>query len=180
MKSLKGKVLLASTQLVDPHFSQTVVLLIEHDDQGAFGVILNRLTNRTLRDIWEHLGDDKDQPINLGGPVRGPLLALHSQASLAEAEILPGIYLAAHREHLDQLVRFEERHIRLFSGYAGWGAGQLEQELSQGGWVLAPAEKAYVFHPARDLWQQVGKAVTNRVFASGARIKHIPDDPSMN
>ena len=91
MKSLKGQLLLASTQLVDPHFSHTVIFLIEHDDQGAFGVILNRMSDRRLGDIWEHLGD-RDQPINLGGPVKGPLIALHSQASLAEAEILPGIY----------------------------------------------------------------------------------------
>ena len=180
MKSLKGQLLLASTQLVDPHFSHTVVLVIEHDEQGAFGVILNRLSDRTFGDIWSHLGDDNDHPINLGGPVKGPLLALHSQASLSEAEIIPGIYLAAHREHLDQLVRFKDAHLRLFSGYAGWGAGQLEQELTQGGWIIAPAKKTYIFHPAQDLWQHVGKAVTNRVFASGTRIKHFPDDPSVN
>lgn len=179
MKSLKGQLLLASTQLVDPHFSHTVVFLIEHDDQGAFGVILNRMSDRRLGDIWEHLGD-RDQPINLGGPVKGPLIALHSQASLAEAEILPGIYLAAHREHLDQLVRFTDANVRLFSGYAGWGAGQLEQELTQGGWIIAPAKKTFVFNDANDLWHQVGKDVTSRVLDSGVRIKHIPEDPSMN
>ncbi|MBC19803.1 MAG: hypothetical protein CMJ74_06045 [Planctomycetaceae bacterium] len=180
MKSLKGQLLLASTQLVDPHFSETVILLIEHDDQGAFGVILNRLTNRTLGDIWGHLSDEINRPINLGGPVKGPLIALHCHAPLAEAEIFPGIYLAAHREHLNQLMRFEQRDLRLFSGYAGWGPGQLEKELTHGGWIVEPAKKAYVFHSANNLWEQVGKAVTNRVFASGAQIRHMPDDPSLN
>lgn len=179
MKSLKGQLLLASTQLVDPHFSQTVVLLIEHDYQGAFGVILNRTSGRTLGDIWDHL-EDSDQPINSGGPVKGPLIALHSQASLAEAEIFPGVYLAAHREHLDQLVRSTDVNFRLFSGYAGWGTGQLEHELIQGGWIVAPAKEVFVFSCANDLWRKVGNDVTGRVFESGVRIKHIPDDPSLN
>ena len=112
--------------------------------------------------------------------MKGPLIALHSQASLAEAEILPGIYLAAHREHLDQLVRFTDVNFRLFSGYAGWGAGQLEHELIQGGWIVTPAKEAFVFSYANDLWRKVGNDVTGRVFESGIRIKHIPDDPSLN
>ena len=179
MDCLKGRLLLASAQLVDPNFSRTVVLLIEHDQQGAFGVVLNRPSDRTIGDIWDDISHT-DQRINVGGPVQGPLVALHGEVSLAEAEIFPGVYLAAHREHLNQLVRQTDADVRLFSGYSGWGAGQLEHELTQGGWIIAPTKEAFVFSLANDLWQQVGKAVTSKVFASGARIKHFPDDPSLN
>lgn len=179
MKSLKGQLLLASAQLVDPHFSRTVVLLVEHDQQGAFGVILNRPSQRTVSDIWHDL-DNPNQQINLGGPVRGPLMALHGAASLAEVEIMSGVYLATNREHLNQLVRRADTHVRLFTGYAGWGAGQLEYELTQGGWIIAPAKEAFVFNLVNDLWEQVGREVTDTVLGSDARIKHFPGDPSFN
>ena len=179
MKSLKGQLLLASAQLVDPNFSRTVVLLVEHDQQGAFGVILNRPSDRTVGDIW----DDSEKPnqrINVGGPVQGPLMALHGKAAFAEAEIISGVYLAANRACLDELVRQADTQFRLFSGYAGWGAGQLEYELKQGGWILAQAKEAFVLDFVNDLWKQVGKEVTNTVLGSGARIKHFPSDPSLN
>ncbi len=179
MKFLKGQFLLASAQLVDPHFSRTVVLIVEHDSEGAFGVVLNRPGDRTVGDIW----DDSDRPhqkINVGGPVQGPLMALHGQAALAEAEIISGVYLAANRSYLDQLVKASDVSFRLFSGYAGWGAGQLEEELKQGGWIVAPAKESFVLQGLADLWERVGKEVTNGVLGGGAKIKHFPSDPSVN
>lgn len=183
MDSLKGHLLIAAPQLADPNFARAVVLMIEHDENGAFGVVLNRPSGRTVHEIWEELADDPcdcGESVNVGGPVGGPLLALHTHKSLAEAEVMPGVYLSAQREHLDELVRQRDGGFRLFSGYSGWGGGQLENELKQGGWITKKATKQYVFTDADDLWQRVGKDITEEVYRRGLKLKNFPDDPSLN
>jgi putative transcriptional regulator len=183
MNYLKGQLLVASAHLTDPNFSQTVVFLIEHDENGAFGVVLNRPSDRTVGEIWdEHIEllCAGEEAINVGGPVLGPILALHGEMSLAEAEISPGIFLAVQRDTLDQLVRLPGRTIRLFSGYAGWGEGQLENELEEGGWITTAATKAYLFEGTKDLWHTIGRDITQNVLGGAEKIKHIPDDPSVN
>ena len=74
------------------------------------------------------------QPVYLGGPVPGPLMALHDRPALAEAEPAPGVFFAAKKEHLDAWCLTEEPAYKVFVGHAGWGAGQLENELHQGAW----------------------------------------------
>jgi putative transcriptional regulator len=183
MKFLKGKLLIASPQLSDPNFAQTVILMIEHDENGAFGVVLNRPTSRTVKELWDELSEGPcqcDQAINVGGPVTGPLLAVHKQNSLAEAEIMPGIFIAAGRDYLDQLVREPAAEFRLFSGYAGWGQGQLENEMQLGGWITTKATADYIFDDAADLWSRVSRDITRNVLGAAKNLKHFPDDPSVN
>jgi len=91
MKSLKGHFLVASTSLDDPNFARAVLLIIEHTDEGAAGVILNRPTGATIAEIAEKVfdePDDWDKPIHLGGPVPGPLMALHDLAHLGDQEVI--------------------------------------------------------------------------------------------
>jgi putative transcriptional regulator len=183
MAFLKGHLLFAAPQLADPNFAQTVVLLIEHDENGAFGVVLNRPSGRTVREVWDELSEapcDCDEAINVGGPVMGPLLAIHRQDSLAEAEIMSGVFLAAQREHLDQLVREPVADFRLFSGYSGWGKGQLENEMKLGGWITMRATEEYIFDDSGDLWNRVGRDITRDVLGAEQKLKHFPEDPSVN
>ena len=157
--------------------------MIEHDEEGAFGVVLNRPTSKTIQEVWEEVAESPcecNARINMGGPVMGPLLAVHTNASFAEAEILPGVFLASQREYLDQLVRDYKCDFRLFSGYAGWGEGQLESELQQGGWITRPATNDYVFADADELWEQVGKDITREVLQGALHIREFPEDPSLN
>ena len=183
-ETLKGNLLIAAPQLADPNFSRAVVLMIEHDENGAFGVVLNRPSGRTVKEVWEELNDDEScdcfEIINVGGPVKGPLLALHTSESHAEADVLPGVYLAAQRETLDELVRSHYAEFRLFAGYSGWGEGQLESEMKQGGWITAKATKKHVFEMDDDLWARVGRDITSDVYRKGLKIKHFPNDPSLN
>ena len=89
MDSLEGHFLLASENLLDPNFARAVVLMIQHNDQGALGVILNRPTSKTVRELWQDVGQSpcqSQQPVCLGGPVSGPLMAVHPLAELAEVE----------------------------------------------------------------------------------------------
>jgi putative transcriptional regulator len=183
MDSLKGSFLVASPQLRDPNFVRTVVLLVHHSDDGAFGVVLNRPTESTIKELWEKVGQspcESDQPVHLGGPVSGPLMAVHSDASLAEMEIVPGVYFAAQREHLEKLVQQHEHDFRFFVGHSGWGEGQLESELKEGAWLTIPATPEFVFYHEEDLWRKVKDTIGQTMLGDMLKLKHVPQDPSMN
>lgn len=183
MKSLRGQLLVATPRLPDENFFRTVVLMVEHTEQGALGVVLNRLAEQSVEQLWDELSEtscSSGRKVNLGGPVSGPLLAIHTDRSLAELEILSGIYLAAQKDHLNELVQQETHRWRVFLGHAGWGGGQLESELKQGAWLTTPATKEYVFRKAEDLWETVAKHIGDAVLLESLHIKHIPQDPSMN
>jgi putative transcriptional regulator len=184
MKSLHAHLLVAAPQLPDPNFYRTVVLMIQHDEDGAFGVVLNRPSDITIGEIWEqvaHKPCDSLDPINLGGPVEGPLMAIHTQESYSENEILPGVFLAMQKEYLNKIVQQKDRPFRLFSGYAGWAGGQLENELEVGGWLTTPATYDYIFRHPDDLWKQVASDIGNDILFSTQKHKRpLPDDPSLN
>jgi putative transcriptional regulator len=183
MDSLRAHLLVASPKLPDPNFYRSVVLMIQHTDEGALGVVLNRPTNVTIGDVWEQIADescDNREPINLGGPVEGPLLALHQQKSCSEGEVLPGVFLATQKDHLRKIISRSERPYRLFSGYAGWGGGQLEGELKMGGWLTTPAKVEHVFAASDDLWKSVADEIGRQILGPVARTKHVPNDPTVN
>jgi putative transcriptional regulator len=183
MSSLQGQFLVASPHLTDPNFYKSVVLMIKHDEEGAFGLLLNRPTANTVREIWRAVTDQEmecDQPIYMGGPVTGPLVALHRMKSSAEAEVLPGVYFSAHKEKLLKIISQTKKPFRLFTGYSGWAGGQLEGELHVGGWLAAEASKDQVFHEGDDLWEQVVQTIGGDILGPAIRTKHVPDDPSLN
>src|SRR3972149_3335206 len=107
-KSLAGHFLVASRYLRDPNFAQSVVLVIHHNDEGAMGVGINRPWDKTVRDVWEmiqYAPCDREDHIFIGGPVPGPLVAVHTLEPFSEREVLPGVYVATHRDALDLIVR---------------------------------------------------------------------------
>ena len=183
MSSLQGHFLIASPHLTDGNFYRSVVLMIKHDDEGAFGLLLNRPTENTIEDIWKMVGEeptDCREPIYLGGPVAGPLVALHRLKSCAEAEVMPGVYFAAHKDELRKLVSQTSKPFRLFTGYAGWASGQLEGEMQMGGWLTMQATKELIFHKADDLWDHVIREIGNDILGPAIKTKHLPEDPSLN
>lgn len=182
-KSLQGHFLVASPHLKDPNFVGTVVLLVRHDQHGALGVVLNRPADKKLKELWESVSQTpchSDQQINLGGPVPGPLMAIHTQPALADAEVLPGVYFAAEKEKLELLVAREDEHFRIFVGHSGWGGGQLEGELEQGAWLTTPATVQYIFYDDTDLWETVAKQIGKSVLQSMLGIDDLPEDPTVN
>jgi len=183
MKSLQGQLLAASPYLVDPNFVRTVVLMVQHGPQGALGVVLNRPIDKTVQDLWREVDEppcDSQKRLNLGGPVSGPLMALHTQAPLGEIEVLPGLFFSADKTHLEELVQSEDDRYKLFIGHSGWGSGQLESELNQGAWLILPATIDYVFDDGEKLWRTVTREVGRSTLASVLHIKHVPDDPTVN
>jgi putative transcriptional regulator len=183
MASLQGQLLVASPHLSDPNFYKSVVLMIHHNEEGAFGLILNRPTTSTVREIWQAVTEQDlecEQPIYMGGPVKGPLVCLHRIKSCSEKEVLKGVHFSAHKEQLLKVVSQTAKPFRLFSGYAGWAGGQLEGELHVGGWLSAPASKDLVFDDSETLWDQVVRTIGDDILGPAIRTKHVPDDPSLN
>lgn len=183
MKSLKGHFLVASPHLADANFFRSVVLMIQHDDEGAFGVVLNRPTSHTAADAPElasEVSGAADIPVHLGGPVPGPLVAVHSDIALAELEVTAGVYFSAAREAITGLVSQSQSSFRLFSGYSGWGPEQLDGELEAGGWLTVPATADDVFSDYEELWNRIARRIGLDILSPQIRREHIPDDPSMN
>lgn len=183
MESLKGHLLVASPHLEDPNFNQSVVLLVYHSQEGAVGLVLNRPADNTVKDLWEQVGEtpcEIERPVNVGGPVAGPLMAVHTDRRLADMEIMPGLYLAQQRENLEQLLRQEDRQFRVFIGHSGWAGGQLEHELKEGAWLTAPATIENVFADYTELWKRVAQQIGESMLTSMLKIRQVPEDPTVN
>lgn len=183
MESLEGQLLVASPQLADSNFARSLVLMIQHDREGALGVVLNRPLAKTIQELWREVGSapcHSRLPVYMGGPVPGPLMSLHTRPKLAEAQPAPGVFFAARKQHLDALVLGEEPAYKIFLGHAGWGAGQLESELDQGAWRPMPATAECVFSTDEMLWEIVFRQLGQAILKSVLHVKDLPPDPTVN
>ena len=182
--NLKGHLLIASAALVDPNFRETVVLMVHHDADGALGLVLNRPSEMSLSELWEKIADascQSEQFLYVGGPVEGPLMALHTHQDLSEVEVLEGVHFSVQKENLNEIVTRDDASFRLFVGNAGWAGGQLESELEQGSWFTMKAEPSHVFAPGENLWKTVfHEASRSTGLAQRLGIKHIPPDATVN
>ena len=183
MNSLQGHFLVASPELQDPNFRQTVVLIVRHSDDGALGLILNRPTTTTIKEAWEQVSDstcESDEPLRFGGPCQGLLMAIHADDELSEIEVVDDVCFSAGPDKLEQLVSGIYSPVRFYVGYSGWGAGQLEHELEAGGWLTLPASAQYVFGDDDNLWERISRDIAAQRVIAVLKIKHIPPDPSLN
>ncbi|MFL5895725.1 MAG: YqgE/AlgH family protein [Thermoleophilaceae bacterium] len=176
--SLRGSLLIATPQLLDPNFRRTVVLVAEHTDEGAMGVILNRPSGMTVADAAPELEPfvGAGTAIFAGGPVQpsaGVVLAEVTEADepvFADVVLLPGLLELA--DVVDGAGR-----LRVFAGYAGWGPGQLDDELERDDWITAAAVPEDVFTETPEaLWGEV----LVRKGGQYALLARMPEDPSLN
>ena len=182
-KFLRGKLLLDGGELMGSFFHRSVVLICEHNAEGAFGLVLNRALGKTVGEmIVADLPDElKNSPLFLGGPVQPSALSfLHSDNFIPEADVMPNLALG---HSLDDLVEVSEsfsaaKKVRLFAGYAGWSAGQLENEMKRKSWLTFPASVELVFDtPPEELWPKILKSKggwKNKLLAQ------MPEDLSSN
>ena len=181
MESRKGQLLIASGRLIDPNFARSVVLIVQHDDEGVLGVILNRPLEMTVAEacgpMVESAGE-VESPIYQGGPCPGPLMVLHGDADGGGEPIIDGVWYTAERDPIEYIMRRDTQPAKYFANYAGWGVDQLEREINEGSWLIIPASGADVFEAdAETQWNKI----TARLTAGGyINPDHIPDDPSMN
>jgi putative transcriptional regulator len=180
METLQGQLLIASPALLDPNFRRTVVLVTEHTDEGAAGLVLNRPSPAEVAELvpqLEPLVEDGEQ-VWLGGPVQqDAVLVLGEFVDPDDAAVpLFGALGFPSLDEPDEVVPATTRR-RVFAGYAGWGAGQLEDELAREDWIIEPALPDDAFTEAPDLlWSDVLRR-KGGVYELVAR---MPEDPSVN
>jgi putative transcriptional regulator len=182
MNSLKGQFLVAAQRQLDPNFAKTVILVCAHTEKTAFGVVVSRLRDgsdpsRQRSGTWCRPGK---ATLYRGGPVTGPLMAVHTRARFGEWQILPGVFFSRKENNVLALMRRSERLCRIFTGYVGWGQGQLDDEVQQGTWRVVPATPEQVFQADSDLWQQLSVLASRMQLRSMLRIRYFPLDPLLN
>ena len=181
LDSLKGKLLIASPSIYDGNFRQTVVLIAEHNDEGAMGVVLNRPSETSIGEAAPQLAGvtDADDPVYVGGPVQPSsviVLAEFQDPDEAALTILGDIGFVGVGSELDE-VGEHVRRARVFAGHSGWAPEQLEAEMERDDWIVEePARDDIFSDDAGELWQQV-LARKGGQFAVMAR---MPFDPSVN
>ena len=180
-ESLRGHLLIASPALVDPNFRRAVVLVTEHTDEGAMGLVLNRPTEAAVVDAVPPL-EDLVEPggcVHVGGPVQPNAVVVLAEFGDVEesAALVIGDVGFVRADVEPGALPESTRRARVFAGYAGWGEGQLEAELLDEDWILEPAlaDDAFTDDP-EDLWSDVLRR-KGGVYELVAR---IPEDPRVN
>lgn len=180
MKSLAGNLLIASPELANDFFAQSVILMIQHSASGAAGLVLNKPSDVSVDTIWPDLLPDSSADwISIGGPCEGPVVAIHTSLELAEAPLLPGVSLSASPETVRRLLEEANQPVRLYSGYAGWSEGQLEDEIDRGGWYSIRASSDLIFADPFELWRSACDAFGKNILAPITG-KCLPADPTLN
>lgn len=180
MESLRGHLVIAGPGLLDPNFWRTVVLVGEHTDEGALGVVLNRSSETTVDEALPELAllADEMGTVHVGGPVQPSavvVLADFAEADQAESLVVDSVGFLDAEIEPDALG--ELRRARVYVGYAGWGPGQLDAELEEGSWIVEPAQPDDVFtSDPEGLWS----AVLRRKGGPFAFLAAMPPDPSRN
>lgn len=175
---LAGSLLLAHPSLRDDNFRRSVVLLSNHDEDGAVGVVLNQPTGRTLGELDPAfaLGPLAAVPVYKGGPVQPEQLLLCGWRSLPEEGGFR-LHFAVDPEKAGELAAAEALEFRAFQGYSGWSAGQLENELQQNTWVVLPIPPGLAsFSTGPGLW----RALLATIDHEWKLLADEPEDPSAN
>ncbi len=181
VESLAGQLLIAAPTLLDPNFARTVVLVAEHSPDGALGLVLNRPAGVSVGDAVPDLGAaiGSAEPVWVGGPVRPEgvlVLAEWVDPEPAAALVVGAIGLLGAEAELSELPGTTKR-VRAYAGFAGWGPGQLDDEVEREDWILAPARPDDVFSDdAEGLWG----GVLERMGGRYALLARMPPDPSVN
>jgi putative transcriptional regulator len=168
---LSNQLLIAMPTLADPNFSHTVTLICEHTAKGALGIVLNRPLNMSLGDVFKQLslsaGDQRlcEQPVLRGGPVqqdRGFVLHPPTEGATpwdSTLEVSPTLHVTTSLDILGSMARGDgPQHAVVALGYAGWEAGQLEDEIRSNAWLTVPMDEAIVFGtPFEQRWQAAAR-----------------------
>ncbi len=214
MTNLTGRLLIASPYLSDDNFMRSVIFVVRHDSKGAFGLAIDRPTSRRFRDLVEMSNTDgkmrDDDFIFRGGPVEGPLLALHDLAGVGdpcgtfESESANGLKCTVHHhpaepfgsmsfelanppawitgddDHLRILLRRPDARVRYVAHYSGWGPGQLDHELEVGGWLVGDATSALIFSDPEHVWHAAVRTCGENILADVAPRMPRGIDASLN
>jgi len=178
----KGRLLISEPFMGDYYFGRSVILLAEHNEEGSFGVILNKPVSAKFNEVLKDF-PDFDAPMYLGGPVEtDSLFYIHTLGEQLEGatEILDGLYWGGDIEVLKELIllkKIDSKDVRFFIGYSGWGAEQLNTELKRNSWVITRSSKKRVLSTdPMMMWEKfLSKMGDNYKYWN-----KFPIDPTMN
>jgi putative transcriptional regulator len=181
-ETLRGQLLVATPRLLDPNFARAVILLLEHTDEGAVGVVLNRPTETEVDDVLPDWGDTAKDPavVYVGGPVSpdGAICLGTSPSGLGVSDwsFFDGAVTTVDLT-LGPDAAEPGTQVRVFAGYAGWGAEQLAAEIEDGSWYVVDARVDDVFtDEPEELWRDVLRRQSGQL----AMVANFPPDPSLN
>ena len=170
-------VIIALPGLEDSNFHRSVVVMIEHDAEGAVGLVINHPTKHRCMDVLKGFGLNwagaSSLMVGRGGPVEpNGLWILHDDGWFFEEtmKVASGVGVSRSKDALTRMCESDESRLALFIGYAGWGAGQLEEEIANGAWLTAPFDESMLFEWPRDeVWQRTlnGLGVNPAFLVSG-------------
>lgn len=177
-----GAMLVASPALHNTPFQQAVVFVLQNNAEGTFGVVLNRPANEKIKYAWQKLigTDSSERYIVHGGPIGGPVFAIHQEKSLGEIEMPDGIFVSAGSDTFEQLVQNDNSRYRIVFGIAGWQNGQLTNELEKGLWFSLDASAEAVFDDVESMWEKSLRRYGRQLMRDVVGINEMPADPLAN
>ncbi|OIR02978.1 hypothetical protein GALL_149780 [mine drainage metagenome] len=177
-----GTLLISDPFLKDPNFLRTVVVICDHQYEGSFGFVLNKLYDQKIGELVPDL-EGIDFPVYYGGPVQtNTLHFLHQRPELIDGGILvtDNVYWGGDFETVIELLkenRLKQNDIRFYIGYSGWGEGQLEEELKTKSWITSQGTSKLIFHRNADM---IWKDALRNLGGEYAQMINYPIDPQLN
>lgn len=187
-ENLIGKLLVTSPRVPRGFpFGRTVILVLQDSEEGVFGVVLNRPATPEMLLAWQKV---VDQPtfgagkLVSGGPVQGPVLALHRQQELAEVEIQGGLFVSVKQNAIEQLSEMElsddDAAFRIVLGAVSWDIGRLDKEIDQGAWFVVDGQPEMIFSEPTKLWERAVRHFGMESIKNLTGISEFPASPLLN
>lgn len=182
IKPARGKILISEPLLMDYYFKRSVVLLAEHNDEGSFGVIMNKPLSVKLNEVIKDF-PEFDSEIYLGGPVESDsLFFIHTLGDKIEGsqEIIDGIYWGGEMESIKEMISLDlikPEEIRFYIGYSGWSPKQLDEELVKNSWVVSLEKASYLLNTKPSILWKLSLEKLGEVYSQWTK---FPDDPMLN
>jgi putative transcriptional regulator len=167
----------------DPNFFRSVVLMVQHTDEHSIGLILNRPTDFSLEKVVSMVCEEKcvhDGKLYCGGPVEGPLIALHDNPNISGESCFDGVKICTRQEDLIMLFQSKTSKLKLFDGMAAWGPGQLEEELETGSWLVTDIDADVVLGNEPEIWDTLVRRIGQDVLLVDENITDTPTNPEWN
>lgn len=177
----KGRVLIAEPFLPGSYFNRAIVLLVDHNDEGTVGFILNKQVDFPIPDFSREF-PSYSEPIFLGGPVNiESVYYIHKYGDILKdsVHIVDDLFWGGNFDQLKELINagiIKQENVRFFLGYSGWGKDQLREELDEDSWLVSDIQPRLIFSDTSELW----KAMVKKMGGKYSLWENFPENPSLN
>lgn len=182
--NLSGTLIVAAPAWNDPTYQHSVALILNHSPERAAGILLTGELRQLAAEAWGQLLSSPPKApalsIQLGGPHAGPVVALHQRADHSEFSPASDVHLAAHVDHLRELIKAHARPLKLLTGQVTWGKGELDRQLSSGCWFPLAVDPGLVFAAGENMWPRAIRQVGNHFVASITGARGLPPNVLAN